>query len=45
MESNYEATDAMMRVYTPYAYLLTAETDKKVASFIGDNKVRDGLGP
>ena len=33
VEANFEASNVMMRVYTPYAYLLTADTEKKVVDF------------
>lgn len=33
IEANYEVTDAMMQVYSPYAYLLASETDKKINDF------------
>ena len=33
VELNYEATATMMKVYTPYAYLLSADTEKKVVDF------------
>ena len=33
LEHNYEATVTMLKVYTPYSYLLSADTEKKVVDF------------
>jgi dynein heavy chain len=33
LSASYECTERMHKVYTPFAYLLSAETDKKVADY------------
>jgi len=39
IETNYDSTERMLRVYTPFAYLLSADTEKKVVDFNNANKL------